>query len=337
MRSPLLRRRPRSRRSQTARVGIIVAAAVLAASCSSSSAPSSQLQSHAESTVSSTTSPPEGDSDGTEPNSTENPDQAQPPSSVTAPTTAPGTPDESASALTTPRPAWLGQESLTDDGSIATHLETPPELQDRRFATIDHLPAPATQNGAPPSYAASVAALTAAQIEESTYQPGCPVPPEQLRYLTMNFWGFDDQPHTGDMIVHESVADDVIAVFHQLYDARYPIEEMRVTTQADLDAPASGDGNVTTAFVCRPVQGSSTISQHAYGLAIDINPFHNPYKRGDIVLPELATHYLDRSLGAPGQILPDGVVVQAFASIGWSWGGNWQSLVDYHHFSLHNK
>ena len=83
----------------------------------------------------------------------------------------------------------------------------------------------------------------------------------------------------------------------------------------------------------RATTGGTSYSAHAYGLAIDLNPFQNPYQSGDLVIPERASAYLDRSWLRPGMITADGPVVRAFAGIGWSWGGDWQSLKDYQHFS----
>lgn len=139
--------------------------------------------------------------------------------------------------------------------------------------------------------------------------------------------------HTGELLVNEAVARQLVSVFRRLYDKRFPIEEMRVTRKDELDAPPTGDGNNTGAFNCRPVVGQKAFSQHAYGLAIDVNPFQNPYLKGDLVLPELASSYQDRGWRRPGMILPGGQVVRAFASIGWEWGGAWHSLKDIQHFS----
>ena len=108
---------------------------------------------------------------------------------------------------------------------------------------------------------------------------------------------------------------------------------MRITRLDELDAPPTGDGNNTGAFACRPTVGQTTFSQHAYGLAIDVNPFQNPYVKGDLVLPELSSAYLDRGDVRAGMILPGDVVVDAFAAIGWEWGGDWRTLKDYQHFS----
>jgi hypothetical protein len=139
------------------------------------------------------------------------------------------------------------------------------------------------------------------------------------------------------MIVHETVATDIVTVFERLYEARFPIEEMRVVTPEELAAPPTGDDNNTTAFVCRPVTGGTTFSEHASGLVIDVNPFHNPYQRADLILPELAADYLDRSAGRPGLIRDGDAVVDAFTDIGWTWGGRWRSLKDYQHFSLNGR
>ncbi len=112
---------------------------------------------------------------------------------------------------------------------------------------------------------------------------------------------------------------------------RFPIEEMHVTTQEAMDAPPTGDSNNTSSFVCRPAVNSGMWSRHAHGGAIDINPFHNPYVKGDLVIPELASAYLDRERELPGMITSEIEVL--FAGIDWGWGGNWNSSSDWMHFS----
>lgn len=205
---------------------------------------------------------------------------------------------------------------------------TPPELVDRR------LPAPDSQPEAPgEDFSATVAAVGDDVLARSTWNADCPVSRDALRYVTVTFWGFDGRHHAGELLVHASAADDVVAVFGSLHAVRFPIEEMRVVAPAELDAPPTGDGNNTTSFVCRAARGTTRWSEHAYGLAVDINPFHNPYQRGERVLPELATAYLDRDHQRPGMVAAGDVVTTAFAEIGWGWGGAWQSLDDWMHFS----
>jgi hypothetical protein len=251
-------------------------------------------------------------------------------SSSTVPEAAPSNTEPT---VARPAPDWLGERPLPtlEDGRVPPQT-TPAELRNRSFETVDRLPPP--DDG---RFAATIGPVTETVLARSTWKEGCPVEPDELRYLTLSFWGFDERAHTGEMLVHVDVAEDIVEVFAALYAARFPIEEMRIVTEAELVAPPLGDGNNTTAFVCRNVVGgSSTVSQHAYGLAIDINPFHNPYRRGDLVLPELATDYLDRS-PARGVIVEGDLVVEAFDAIGWGWGGRWNSLVDYQHFSRNGR
>jgi hypothetical protein len=160
---------------------------------------------------------------------------------------------------------------------------------------------------------------------------------EDLRYVTVAYRGFDGRAHTGELLVHHSAAEPLVAVFQHLFVAGYPIEDMHVTSIAERDAPPTGDGNTTSAFVCRSTRGSSAWSQHAYGLAVDINPFHNPYVRGDVVLPELATSYLRRDDRRPGMIEPGDAVTGAFADAGWGWGGTWTRPQDFMHFSANGR
>jgi hypothetical protein len=205
---------------------------------------------------------------------------------------------------------------------------TPRELDPRRFTLPDTVPQLPGQG-----FAAEVGTVPARVLARSTWQPACPVRADQLSYVRLAFWGFDGRRHTGELLLNRGVAHDVVGVFRKLYRARFPFEELRVTSHSELDAAPTGDGNDTGAFVCRPMVGTTTYSQHAYGLAIDLDPFQNPYRRGDLVLPELASTYLDRDDVRPGMITSDGVVVRAFAAIGWTWGGSWRSLKDYQHFS----
>jgi len=232
-----------------------------------------------------------------------------------------------------PRPAWLGTRVLPrrPDG-YGEIRPTPRILRNRRLVTEDLLPPPASGR-----FASQVRPVPADVARRSTWSPQCPVTLDDLRYVTVSFWGFDDRPHTGELLVHRDAARDLVAVFRQIYRARFPIEEMRIVTPADLDAPPTGDGNNTTAFVCRPSRGTTSWSQHAYGLAVDINPFHNPYAKGDVVLPELASAYVNRDRHRPGMIQPGDQVVTAFAQIGWAWGGSWSSLKDWMHFSANGR
>ncbi len=207
-------------------------------------------------------------------------------------------------------------------------LPTPAALVNRSLPTKDLLPPPVDGR-----YAATVAEVPDVVLRRSTWQSGCPVQPAQLRYLTMSFWGFDGKAHTGEMIVNARVAVEVTKVFGQLFAQHFPLEEMRVTALPELSAPPTGDGNNTGSFVCRAVRTATNWSAHAYGLAVDVNPFCNPYTKGKLVLPELASSYVDRGDRRAGMVYPGDGVVRAFAGIGWTWGGGWSSPVDRQHFT----
>jgi hypothetical protein len=168
----------------------------------------------------------------------------------------------------------------------------------------------------------------------SSWHEGCPVPIEDLRLLTLDFWGFDGSVHSGELVVHRDVADDVVVVFRELFDARFPIRRMRLVDDYGGDDDRSMAANNTSAFNCRPVTGGSAWSGHSYGRAIDINPIQNPYVTGGgTVLPPAGGAYTDRSLQSKGMIHPGDVVLRAFSSVGWGWGGNWSDPTDYQHFS----
>ncbi|WP_285506291.1 M15 family metallopeptidase [Actinokineospora sp. NBRC 105648] len=253
------------------------------------------------------------------------------PAETTTETTTTTPPPTTTTATTQVQaPGWVVGATplpLGPDG-FGQVLPTPPVLRNRALPTRDLLPPPADGR-----YASTVAPVPDAVLRRSTWQAGCPVRREDLRYLTMSFWGFDGKTHTGEMIVNARVADGVTRVFGTLYEIRFPLEEMRVTARPELDLAPTGDGNNTGAFVCRPTVGATTWSAHAYGLAVDVNPFCNPYLKGKLVLPELASSYVDRKNRRPGMLFAGDRVVRAFAAIGWSWGGAWTSPVDIQHFS----
>jgi D-alanyl-D-alanine carboxypeptidase len=227
------------------------------------------------------------------------------------------------------RPEWMGTRPLPlrDDG-YGVAQETPPEFDPRALETPDLLPPPAGDE-----FGSTLGSIPAEVLARSSWVPECPVGVEDLAYITVSHHGFDGEIHTGEMIVNAAEAEGVVGVFRQLFEAGFPIEQMRVITKEEIDAPPTGDWNDTTSFVCRPAVGSNDWSQHAYGLAIDVNPFHNPYLKGDLVLPELATTYTNREDSRPGMIFGGDVATEAFAAMGWGWGGDWNTLKDWMHFS----
>jgi len=170
-----------------------------------------------------------------------------------------------------------------------------------------------------------------------SHHVGCPLRIADLRYLRLTYLGFDGKVHLGELVVHASLAAGVRKVFRRLYDARWPIEQMRLVDDFGGDDDRSMAADNTSAYNCRPVAGTDRWSAHAYGAAIDLNPRRNPMVVGRAVFPPQGRCFasLDRSAGAAGPrgvIRAADVVVAAFARIGWEWGGDWTSLKDYQHF-----
>ena len=192
--------------------------------------------------------------------------------------------------------------------------------------------------GSQPEFRAAIRPIPEALAERLTsWRPGCPVGLGDLRLLTITHVGFDGRTKQGRMIVHEDVARDVVAVFRTLYAARFPIRRMRLVDAYASDDFRSIEADNTSAFNCRAATGSGSWSMHAYGLAIDLNPLENPYVSGGKTSHRGSVRYLDRSKRLPGMIHDGDVVVTAFASIGWGWGGRWSDPKDYQHFSASGR
>ena len=187
---------------------------------------------------------------------------------------------------------------------------------------------------ASPVFVGTVANVSATQVS-GTWRPGCPVGPADLRLLTMSYWGFDGQPHTGTMVVNGAVASAVLKVFDQLFAEQFPIHQMQPADAYGGSDPVSMADDNTSGFNCRlaVATGPPSWSVHAYGEAIDVNPVENPYLEGGAVQPPAGAPFLIRTPYRPGMAVPGGQLVAAFASVGWLWGGRWTSSPDYQHFS----
>lgn len=257
-------------------------------------------------------------------------------SSSGAPTAAPTTPQPPVVTTTVSAspvaPRWVVGASplpLRPDG-FGRVLPTPTVLRDRRLPTVDLLPPP--PDG---MFHSTIGAVTPAIRTRmgQTWSASCPVPLSGLRYVTVVFRGFDRRVHRGELVVASSAAPTVVRAFRALFAIGFPIEEMRLPTTQDLRARPTGDGNNTAGYVCRAARGQTRFSEHAYGQAVDVNPFDNPLVKRDLVVPELASAYTDRSWRRDGMLLAGSTAVRAFTSQGWGWGGAWTGSKDYMHLS----
>jgi hypothetical protein len=192
-----------------------------------------------------------------------------------------------------------------------------------------------------PAFKGSISPLSAtvrARMTGTSWRPGCPVPLSDLRLLTVSHWDFDGRVQTGLLVVHEDVAASLLRVLRRLYSARFPIRRMQLVDDYGGNDFLSIEADNTSAFNCRAATGSSRWSEHAYGRAIDVNPIENPYVSSGRTSHRASVTYLDRSQRRPGMAFEDGVLVTAFRSIGWGWGGYWSgSVKDYQHFSASGR
>jgi hypothetical protein len=174
---------------------------------------------------------------------------------------------------------------------------------------------------------------TAADMTGKSWKPGCPVPLSDLRIINMTFWGFDDRPHFGELVVHREVARGVVTAFRTMYEAKFPIRRMERVDVYGADDDLSMAADNTSAFNCRNVTGTTDRwSIHSYGKAIDINTIENPYVSGTLVLPPAGAAFLDRADVRPGMITHGDLVWRAFERIEFVWGGDWTRPIDYQHF-----
>ena len=152
-----------------------------------------------------------------------------------------------------------------------------------------------------------------------------------LSYLKLTYYGFDNKIHNGEMVVSKEVAPEAVSIFKELYEKKYPIEKVKLIDEYDGDDEASMEDNNTSAFCYRVISGTDTLSNHAKGLAIDINPKQNPHVTETAVLPQGSESFANRDDIKRGMIKKYDLCYKAFTKRGWGWGGHWKNP-DYQHF-----
>jgi hypothetical protein len=177
-----------------------------------------------------------------------------------------------------------------------------------------------------------------AQLDGRFWHAGCPVALSSLRVLTVSYWDFGGNRQTGQLVVNQRAAAPLAKVFRQLYRLRFPIRHMQFADSYGPKGSQPADGDISGSFECRRAvpspcgSGTGNWSQHAFGLAVDLNPIENPYTGCGRTRERKSVPYLNRSRLRRGMVTP--AVIRAFRSVGWGWGGSWVgSTKDYMHFS----
>jgi hypothetical protein len=151
---------------------------------------------------------------------------------------------------------------------------------------------------------------------------------ENLRIVDVYYYGFDDKLHKGQLVVHREVVLDIIEIFEFIREIRFPVSKVIPISEYGWSDEKSMQDNNTSAFNYRYISGTRVISNHASGLAIDINPELNPYIKNGSSLPANCIYDTTKA----GTILASSDLVKEFKKKGWQWGGDWKSLKDYQHF-----
>ena len=170
------------------------------------------------------------------------------------------------------------------------------------------------------------------RMQGKSFPEGCTVSRDDLRYVQVLHYDAKGQVHRGELVCNKAIAQDLLYIFKALYQARYPIECMQLIDDFGADDERSMRANNTSCFCYRVVAGSTKLSKHAQGLAIDINPLYNPYVKGRKVQPATGRKYADRTQKHPYTIVRGDLLWRLFTERGFQWGGAWRSLKDYQHF-----
>ncbi|WP_092325169.1 M15 family metallopeptidase [Butyrivibrio sp. YAB3001] len=176
-----------------------------------------------------------------------------------------------------------------------------------------------------------------ARITGVSYKENNNISLDELSYCSLLYNDFYGETQTGELICNSSIAQDVIEIFYELYEGGYQIESIKLIDEFNADDELSMEANNTSCFNYREVAGTKKLSKHAYGLAIDINPFYNPYitykKDGTHnIAPAGSDAYADRTSSFPYKIDENDLAYKLFKAHGFKWGGDWNSSKDYQHF-----
>ena len=180
------------------------------------------------------------------------------------------------------------------------------------------------------------------RMQGKTYKTNPYIGRSNLCYLRLLHRDGNQQTRLGEMVCNKRIANTLVRIFRQLYEAHYPIERMVLPDDYDADDERQMRDNNSSCFCYRVVAGSKALSAHARGLAVDINTLYNPYVKhranGTVyVQPSTATPYVDRSRDFKYKIDTNDLCYKLFTQAGFVWGGSWKRVKDYQHFELRTK
>lgn len=175
------------------------------------------------------------------------------------------------------------------------------------------------------------------RMQGRSWPEGCSVRRADLRYLRLSHFDAEKKEHVGEMVCNKAIANDLLDIFRELYRQKYPIQRIRLIDDYEADDERSMRDNNSSCFCYRKVSGTTKLSKHATGMAVDINTLYNPYVRTGkdgrrIVEPATGTKYVDRSKSFPYKIVKGDLLYRLFLKHGFKWGGSWRTVKDWQHF-----
>jgi hypothetical protein len=180
--------------------------------------------------------------------------------------------------------------------------------------------------------------IDSAMTEKEAFDGLDPKCPDEIRQrqrlINVKYFSTDGRVHQGQLVLDTELVDDIKRVFELALKERFPIRSVipisdrRFRKDGRWDDELSMEADNTSAFNYREITGGGRLSNHAYGRAVDINTFENPYIKGGTVLPHGATY--DPKVA--GTFNAESPIVREFLRLGWAWGGNWSDRKDYQHF-----
>ena len=171
---------------------------------------------------------------------------------------------------------------------------------------------------------------------------------EDLVYIKFLHYDFNNNVKEGELIINRKIKDNIINVLKELFDNKYQINSFKLIDnyfdneedKIAIDRKSILDDN-SYSFFYRKIYGTDKLSNHAYGLAIDINPRENPYlpvidgKYDYTYLDEQDKYYIEnRDKNLDHVITHDDLLYKVFVKNGFSWGGDWDTSKDYQHFEV---
>ena len=175
------------------------------------------------------------------------------------------------------------------------------------------------------------------RMKGRSYPHDCTIARSDLRYLRLSHVDADGREHVGEMVCNKAIAQDILDIFRKLYCQKYPIERIRLIDDYEASDERSMRDNNTSSFCFRKVSGTTKLSKHAQGMAVDVNTLYNPYVRTGkdgrrIVEPSTAVKYVDRTRSFPYKIVKGDLLYRLFLQHGFQWGGSWRTMKDWQHF-----